>query len=151
MTLTVVGGKHRVDGRSKRQKLAAILAAEASGVVMAERETGIPESTIRYWMAKPEFAAIRAKTREDLAEEYKVAAHLTIKRLVELAPTMEARDVIFAAEKVTTLLQLLSGAATSRTESREILSDFDDHEIDAVSEWLREQAKERLRADAPAS
>lgn len=148
--LTVVGGKRRVDGRSKRQKLAAVLAAESVGVVMAERETGIPESTIRYWMAKPEFAEIRARTRAELAEEYRVAAHVTIARLVELAPTMEARDVIFAVEKVATLAQLLSGGATGRIETRELLNGFADGEVEGVQEWLREQARVRLAELDPA-
>ncbi len=110
------------------------------GVVMAEKQTGIPESTIRYWMEKPEFAAIRAKTREDLAEEVKVAVHVAWARVVELAPTMEARDAIFAAEKGTTILQLLRGDATSRVET--VTSGMDDHERAALHRILAEVVSE---------
>ncbi len=144
--LTVVGGtKRRIDGRPKHVKLSAVLAAEASGVVAAERATGIPESTIRYWMAKPEFAEIRAKTREDLAEEYKAAAHLTVARLVELVPVMEPRDVIFATETVMKLSQLLTGQATSRSETRDLTDALDDDELEKLRDGI-----DRLFAEVPA-
>jgi len=129
--LTVVGKRPHVT-RNKRTKLAAVMAAEMSGVVEAAKQTGIPATTIEYWLHKPEFAAIRTKTREDLAEEYKVAAHVTIARLIELAPIMEPRDVIFAAEKSATILALLRGEATSRTETRTLTDGLDDHEKAAL-------------------
>ena len=117
---------------NKRTKLAAVMAAEMSGVVEAEKQTGIPESTIRYWMDKPEFAEVRAKTREDLAEETKVAAHLAWKRVIEALPTMEPRDAIFAAEKATSLQLLLTGGATARTETRDITGTISDAELTAA-------------------
>ena len=117
---------------TKKVKLAAVMAADMVGVVQAEEQTGIPESTIRYWMDRPEFAEFRAKAREDLAEEVKVAAHLSWQRVVELAPTMEPRDAIFAAEKATTLMALLSGGATSRTELRDISGTISDLELSAA-------------------
>lgn len=129
--------RKRVDGRSKRVKLAAVMAAEMSGVVVASKQTGISESTIRYWAQKPEYAEIRAKTREDLAEEVKIAAHVTWARVVELAPTMEARDAIFASEKAATIMSLLSGDATSRTEHRELVDGMDDHEREVLQGILR--------------
>jgi len=118
----------RVDGRPKRVKLAAVLAADMVGVVAASKQTGLPESTIRYWRDKPEFAEIRARTREELAEEVKAVAHLAWQRVAESMSTMEPRDAIFAAEKATTLLQLLSGDATARTESVTLTDGLDDHE-----------------------
>jgi hypothetical protein len=60
---------------------------------------------------------------------------------------MEARDAIFASEKAATIMQLLSGQATSRTETRELLADFDDHEREGVAEWLHEIARQRMAAD----
>lgn len=117
---------------TKRVKLAAVMAAEMGGVVQAEEQTGIPESTIRYWMNKPEFAEVRAKTREDLADEVKVAAHLAWKRVIEAMPTMEPRDAIFAAEKATSLQLLLTGGATARTETRDITGTISDAELTAA-------------------
>jgi len=132
-----VSERRRYERRPKRVKLAAVMAAEAAGVTEASRQTGIPHQTIAYWLQNPEFAEIRRKTREDLAEEYRVAAHVTIARLVELAPTMEARDVIFAAEKAASMLQLLSGAATMRAEISDVTAVLDDHETAQLSDAVQ--------------
>jgi len=110
---------------TKRQKLAAVLAADIGGVVQAEEQLGIPESSIRYWMDKPEFAEFRAKAREEMADEIKVVAHLAWKRIAETIGTMEPRDALFAAEKATSLHLLMTGEATSRSEHRDI-SDLDE-------------------------
>lgn len=130
--------RRRVDGRPKRVKLAAVMAADLVGVVEASKQTGIPHQTISYWMDRPEFGEIRRKTREDLAEEVKVATHTAWARVVELAPTMEARDAIFAAEKGATIMQLLSGEATSRTETKDLTNTLDDHEREALRRVLDE-------------
>lgn len=135
---------------TRKQKLSAVMATDMVGVVAAAEASGIPATTIEYWLHKPEFAEFRTKTREDLAEEVKLAAHLAWKRVVDTAPTMEPRDAIFAAEKAATILQLLTGEATSRTEHRDLLEGFDDHETDAVSDWLLELARDRLAKEANA-
>lgn len=122
---------------TKRQKLSAVMATEMAGVVQASKQTGIPATTIEYWLHKPEFADIRTKTREDLVEEVKVVAHLAWKRVGETMATMEPRDAMFAAEKASTILQLLSGQATSRSEVRDITDAFDDHERQALADILR--------------
>ncbi len=143
--LSVVGGtKRRTYVRhSRREKLAAVMASEVSGVIVAAEQTGVPERTIRYWRDKPEFAAIVARTREAMADDVKVAAHLTWERVIELAPTMEARDAIFAAEKAATILQLLQGRATERTETRDITESISPDAMDALSDeidgWLLER------------
>lgn len=113
---------------TKKTKLAAVMAAEMGGVVQAEEQTGIPESTIRYWMDKPEFAEFRAKTREDLADEIGTVAHLAWSRVASALRTgeMEPRDAIFAAEKATSLQLLMKGEATARTETHDWK--LDDHE-----------------------
>lgn len=141
--------RRRVDGRPKRQKLSAVLAADMVGVVAASEQTGIPESTIRYWAQRPEFAEYRARAREDMAEEVGLVAHLAWQRVAEAlrAGTLEPRDALFAADKATTLYQLVTGSATSRTETRELLADFDDHERETVAEWLRSMTKEPAHAD----
>lgn len=126
---------------TKRQKLSAVMAAEMAGVVAAEEQTGIPESTIRYWVDKPEFAAFRAKAREELADEVKVVAHLAWKRVAETMSEMEPRDAIFAAEKASTIMQLLRGDATSRTEHRDLTDELDDHERDVLAQILRDAAE----------
>jgi transposase-like protein len=113
-----------------KQKLAAVVAAEMGGLTVAAEQIGVPKSTLKYWMDSPAFAPFRTKTREDLHDEVSVVSHLAWQRIAESlqAGTMEPRDALFAAEKATSLLLLMSGAATSRTELRDIsgtLSDLD--------------------------
>lgn len=123
---------------SEPTKLAAVMAAEMTGVVAAEKSTGIPESTIRYWMEKPEFAQYRAKAREDLKDEITVVAHLAWQRVAEglQKGALEPRDALFAAEKATTQYLLLSGEATSRTESKALTDDLSDDERQRLRDWI---------------
>jgi len=132
----------RVDGRPRKLKLAAVLAADMVGVVAASQQTGIPASTIHYWSQRPEFAEFRNKTREDMAEEVAIVAHLAWQRVGEAlrADKLEPRDALFAADKATTLYQLVTGQATSRSEQRDLTESFDDHEWEALRELLREAA-----------
>lgn len=136
---------------TKRQKLAAVMAAEMGGVVQAEEQTGIPESTIRYWIDKPEFAEFRAKTREDLAAEIGTVAHLAWSRVARALASgeMEPRDAIFAAEKATNLQLLMSGEATSRSENVSITDGLDDHERTALRDAIVGELARRADAGAP--
>ncbi len=148
--LSVVGGTKR-RRYTRKQQATAIIAAELSTVAAAAKAQGIPESTLHYWLEEPRFAELRAKTREEQAAGFQVITTLAMARLTELVPTMEPRDLITLMGVAADKGQLLSGGATGRTEHRELLTDFDDHERDAMASWLREVAKERLRADpAPA-
>lgn len=133
----------------KRRKLSVVMAAEMVGVTVAAEQAGIPHRTVGYWMDQPEFAEYRRKAREDLVEEVSVVAHLAWQRVGEALREgrLEARDALFAADKATTLLQLLSGQATSRTEHKELLDTFPDGEVEAIESWLRDVARERMSAD----
>lgn len=122
---------------TKKEKLAAVLAADLTGVVQVEKATGIPESSIRYWMDNPEFAEIRAKAREEMADEIKVVAHLAWKRIAETISVMEPRDALFAAEKATTLHLLMQGEATARSEHRDITAP--DDAVAAIEGYLAGQ------------
>ncbi len=119
---------------TKRTKLAAVMAAEMSSLTEAAETTGIPKSTVKYWMDSPEFAQVRTKTREDLADEIKVVAHLAWKRVTDTLRSgeMEPRDAIFAAEKATSLQILMTGGATARTEQRDITGTISDLDIIAA-------------------
>lgn len=119
---------------AKREKLAAVLAAEMGGLTQASDSLGIPKSTLAYWMDQPAFADIRTKTREDLADEVKVVAHLAWRRIAEALRdgTMEPRDALFAAEKATSLRLLMSGEATGRTETRDLTGTLSDDDISAA-------------------
>lgn len=130
--------------RDRKTKLSVVMAAEMVGVTEAARQAGIPHRTVGYWLEQPEFAEYRRKAREDMAEEVGVVAHLAWQRVAEAlrAGTLEPRDALFAADKATTLYQLVSGQATSRNETRDITGNLEDHErealADAIDSWLEE-------------
>jgi hypothetical protein len=131
---------------TKRQKMHAVTAALASSVSAAADSTGIPRTTIDYWLDAPEFGELRQKTRDDLAAEMSMLAHLAASKLAKaiIAGEVEARDLIVALGVSTDKAQLLSGAATSRTENRTLTDGLNDHE----KQQLRD-ALDRLLADAP--
>lgn len=130
--------------RPKHVKLAAVMAAEMTSLTQASGSTGIPKSTLFGWMNDPELAQIRTRTREDLADEIKVVAHMAWQAIAQSLRdgTMEPRDAIFAAEKATSLQLLMSGDATARTETRDISGTLSDSDI-------REAIREAGRLAAP--
>lgn len=128
---------------TKRQKLSVVMAADMVGVVAAADGSGVPESTLRYWAHQPEFAEYRARAREDMAEEVGIVAHLAWRRVAEAlrSGTLEPRDALFAADKATTLYQLVTGEATTRTEQRDITAELKPEEAaklaNDIDEWLK--------------
>ena len=129
---------------TKHQKLSAVMASDMLGVVAASDQSGIPATTIEYWLHKPEFAEFRTKTREDLVEEVGLVAHLAWQRVAEALKRgdLEPRDALFAADKATTLYQLVTGEATNRTESRDLTGGFDDEEKAAMADLLKRAIEE---------
>lgn len=130
--------------RDRKTKLSVVMAAEMVGVTEAARQAGIPHSTVAYWLDLPEFVQYRRKAREDMAEEVGIVAHLAWQRVAEAlrAGTMEPRDALFAADKATTLYQLVTGQATDRHETRDVTATLDDSEkqqlAEAIDGWLAE-------------
>lgn len=115
---------------SKAEKVAAIVAADAASAVAASEQTGIPRTTIQYWLDQPEFVELRQNAREAMAEEARVVARLAWQQLGKAvqAGALEPRDLIMAAGMATDKSLLLSGEATARTESRTLTEGMDDHE-----------------------
>jgi len=141
--LKVIGNpRHR--RYTRRVKASAVATVEMSSQMAAAEALGIPRTTIQYWLEKPEFGELRRKTREQTAEGFDVLARLAQERLRALIDTMEPRDLVTLMGVATDKGQLLSGAATSRTETRELLNDFDDHEREQMTEWLKELARARI-------
>jgi hypothetical protein len=127
---------------TRKEKASAVTAAAASSVVAAAEATGIPATTIDYWMHSPEFVEIRDRTREELADEMRVLAHMATDRLRQLIPSMDARDLIVLDSMAIDKSQLLRGEATARTETR-ALDAFDDHERQALHDAIRAELEGR--------
>lgn len=119
---------------TKAQKASAIVAAEASSVLAAAEATGVPQSTLRYWMDDPKFAYLRDNAREAMAEEAQVVARLAWQKLGQAIANdeLEPRDLVMAAGMATDKSQLLNGGATARSESRDITGTITDADLIAA-------------------
>ena len=125
---------------TKREKAVAVTAALASSVKAAAESQGIPGSTLTYWMEQPEFASLRAKTREELAEGSMILANLAQSELARKvrAGEVEPRDLAVIYGIAIDKGQLLAGHATARTEIKDLTDGFDDHETRAIVEGARQ-------------
>lgn len=128
---------------TKRQKMTAVIAAEMTSQVEAAANTGIPRTTIEYWMDQPEFVILRQKTREDLAAESQTLAHKVLGEIKRRLPEFEPRDLSVLYGILTDKAQLLSGAATSRVESKDITDELTDDERDVLRLAIREAVAAR--------
>lgn len=118
----------------------------------ASESTGIPVTTIDYWMDKPEFAELRMKTREQIAEGSMVLANLAqseLSRKVK-AGEVEPRDLAVIYGIAIDKAQLLSGAATSRTETKSLTDGLDDHERQTLRDVIDRAVAESAEADLAA-
>lgn len=131
---------------TKAEKVAAIVAAEATSTMAAAEAGGIPRKTLAYWLDHPDFAELRQNAREAMAEEARVVARLAWQKLGEAIRSgrMEPRDLVMAAGMATDKSQLLAGEATSRTESRALTDDLNDDEKQRLRDWI-----DGLAATAP--
>lgn len=128
--------KHR--RYTKRQKAVAVTAALASSVTAAAEQLDIPGSTLEYWMDHPEFAKLREKTREQMAEGSMLLAKLAQDAIAKKvkAGEVEPRDLAVIYGIAIDKGQLLSGAATSRTETKTLTDGLDDHEKQQLRDLL---------------
>ena len=118
------------------EKAKAVAAAEVNGVTQAADSLGIPRKTLEYWVDAPQFADLRQKTREEKRDGYRVLVALAQKRLMELIPSMEPRDLTILLGVSQDKDLLLGGDATTRSEVN-TFHGYNDHEKRAVAELIR--------------
>lgn len=123
---------------TRKTKASAVIAAEMSSVMAAAEAVGVPMTTVAYWFNAPEFAELRKKTREDMAEETAALAHKVLGVIKDKLPDYEPRDLNTLYGILVDKSQLLTGEATSRTESKDITATLDDHEREALRKVLDE-------------
>lgn len=112
--------KHR--RYTKRQKASVVIAAEMSTVAAAAEGSGIPDTTIRYWMDQPEFVELRNKTREERATAAVTMSMIVLAEIKRRLPEFEPRDLSTLYGILTDKGQLLGGEATSRTENLRLIT-----------------------------
>jgi hypothetical protein len=127
--------------------------AEAAGIALmdgaaeASRQTGIPENTIRGWLDSPEFAELRTRKTEAVAEEWWGGVQKAFRRTVELLERTD--DPVKAATAGAIMfdkLALTRGQATSRTETRALSDELDDHERAFLKQIILEEMDTREEA-----
>lgn len=139
---------------SKRQKMTAVLAAELTNPSAAEEATGISRTNIRRWRDDPEMAVYVQKTRDQLGEEMRALAALAVDTIQSYVRSgkFEARDLVTLLGVATEKSLLLSGDATSRTETRDITGTIPDADLAAAireAERLTSPGDQRAQ-EAPA-
>ena len=121
-----------------RTRAKAVGIAMVDGVTSAERQTGIPKETIQYWTAKPEFAHLRTTARETVAEEMWIGIQVGVRELVAgLSGDAPLHHKASAFQALADRFALLTGGATSRTESRELNDLPDSAYVAAIAEARR--------------
>lgn len=123
--------------RSATEKAKAVGIAVVAGVAEASRTTGVPEQTLRDWIASPMFVELRTRKRDDVAAEVWAAFQSGVRRVVELLPTTEdLAKVAVASGILYDKFALMSGEATSRTESKTLTDDLSDSEKLRLHDWI---------------
>jgi hypothetical protein len=127
---------------TKRQKAQAAGIGAVEGVTEAERQTGIPKETIHYWLGQPAFAHLRTTARDQVASEFWVGVQIGVEEVVKgLRSDVPLKDKAAALGVLYDRHALLSGHATSRSETKDITPALDDHEKaalrDAIDEWVK--------------
>jgi hypothetical protein len=118
---------------TRKEKAAAVAQATLSTVEAAAAATGIPRTTIDYWMDQPEFVELRYKTRDAVADEFWTSIQVGVKEVAKgLLGDAPLRDKATAVGILYDKHALLTGSATSRTEARDITGTISDGELVAA-------------------
>ena len=116
-----------------KQRAAAVGMASLTSVEAAAETTGIPRRTLGYWMDQPKFAELRLKTREQVADEMWAAIQVGVQEVVKgLSGDAPLRDKSVALGILYDKHALMTGLATSRSESRDLTGTMPDADLIAA-------------------
>lgn len=136
---------------SKPDKSRAVGLAMLKGVNAASEELGIPNTTLSYWMRHPEFQELRSKSRDDVAEQMWATIQIGVVEVARgIVGDAPLRDKVVALGVLYDKHALLTGAATARTESRDITGTLSDRELIDALHTAERILREGGTADAPA-
>jgi hypothetical protein len=124
---------------TKVQKAEAVAVATMTSTEAAAETLGIPRKTIEYWEGQPEFAELRLKSRDDVADQFWAAIQIGLR---EVGKALTDPDEKLSAKSIALGIlydkhALLTGGATGRTESRELNDLPDSAYVEAIHEWQR--------------
>lgn len=118
----------------RSEKAGLVAQVERTSLTATSEASGVPLTTLKYWYDSEEFAEVRNKTREELAEGSVGLALLAQGELVRRIRSGKISDqaLVTAFGVAIDKAQLLSGNATSRTEARDITGTLSDGDIIAA-------------------
>ena len=126
------GQKRPADERARAVGIAVLTSGSE-----AARQTGIPERTINQWLVSPEFAELRERTRDQVAEEWWSIVQFGFRRVRELLETeKDTQKAATATAIITDKMLVIRGEATSRYETRDLTGSFDDHELHTLRDLI---------------
>ena len=124
--------------RPAAERARAVGVALMDGIAEASRKTGIPETTIHAWMDRPEFAELRSRTKDAVAEEWWAGVQLAFRRSLELlSNTDDPVKAATAGAIIFDKLALTRGDPTARSEVS-TFHGYNDHEKRAIADLLRQ-------------
>lgn len=138
---------------TRKQKAEAVAEIERTSLTATSERRKVPLTTLKYWYDHPDFADIRSKTREELANGSVVMALIAQGELVRRIRSGEISDQALVAAYGVGIDkgELLSGRATERTETHDW--HIDDYEtVERAGSVLLEELARRAdeRAAQPA-
>ena len=116
-----------------KDRATAVGIAVVEGVTEAERQTGIPKQTIDYWQSKPEFGQLRTTARDVVADQFWVGIQIGLREVVKgLESDAPLKDKHAALGTIYDRHALMTGLATSRSESRDLTGTMPDADLVAA-------------------
>jgi hypothetical protein len=129
-------GNRRPKGFSHKDKLVAVVASEVNGVTETARALRVTKATLQSWRDEavllPYVEATRNQIMGDAATVAEKAWAELLMRLQNEAEKFSTRDLVVVAAEATNKMQLLSGGATSRTETQNITDHFSEEDTQEV-------------------
>jgi hypothetical protein len=134
---------------SRAEKAKAVGLAVVEGVTKAAEATGIPNQRVSDWLAEFDPSGeMRAKSRDAVAEQMWAVIQIGVQEVFKgIQGDAPLRDKVVAVGVLYDKFALLTGAATSRTESRDLTGTLSDAELIAA---VREAERLTGEAGAPA-
>ena len=116
---------------TKSEKASAVGQALATSLEAASDNLGIPKSTLDYWVKHPQFAELRTKTRDEVAETFWAAIQVGVDQVTIGLTDADTplRDKATALGILWDKHTLMTGGSTSRTEARDISGTMTDVEL----------------------
>jgi len=135
--------------RPTTERARAVGIALIEGIPAAAKATGVPARSLRRYKDDPELAVLGLSVREDVEKALWVGIQVGLDQvLTGLAdPDERLRDKADAVNMLMTQHALLTGQATMRSETRDLTSTFEDHELDELRTYLE---RNRVTSQHPA-